>query len=132
MTASSGALFPFIAFWIILSAGQWLFYQFSRNAALKRRLHPWLISLEGAVFLLFFILMLGNRSGMLPVLAALFIIGSSIFNIRTITFCDSCGRTVFPRTPGAKAGHCPGCGAAMQETVKGHERTGRPRQGNQP
>ncbi|MGE5308274.1 MAG: hypothetical protein ACM3OC_04250 [Deltaproteobacteria bacterium] len=89
--------------WLVLVSANSAFYYFNNNAKLKRKLHPWLlwaigIILAGATFWL-------DRDRMSLGYAAWIIgstVGFTLYYIKAIVFCDTCGRTCFYLIPFAK------------------------------
>ena len=103
---------PLFLVFVALSAAAALFFIFSRNAPLKRKLFPVWIFLGGFFFLLVLWYVLHGTPPLFYAFAA-FVIISSWLNMRRIRFCDGCGRTVTPRRPGGLPPNCPSCGAKL-------------------
>ena len=91
----------FFLVWAALAVAGFLLFQVNRNAAFKRKYFPWFAALAGAVFLGFMIVIGVPIEGLL--FMAPFILLITYLNIRTTSFCDSCGRTTYNNTWFAKA-----------------------------
>ncbi len=100
--------FPIWAIFVISG----LFFWFNKNAALKRRLFPYFMIAAALVMVIFVFF-----SGIPP--QALFIVIPAValisfLNIRSIKFCDSCGRTINSQNPFSPAEYCQKCGAKLK------------------
>lgn len=92
------------------------FFWFSKNAALKRRLLPYI----GIVFVcltLGLLLESGFPTNSLYVFAPFILLVVGI-SLRTFQFCDSCGATVRSGAFSQRPAYCPKCGASMQQVTK--------------
>ena len=98
--------------WIALIVVQlWVFYG-SRNVALNRRLIPAIYVGTSAVLVLFVGLISGSLLFVLlyvvpPVALA------SFLNYKSMTLCESCGRTNRKYFWGGRRSFCPRCGAML-------------------
>ena len=119
VTPGHGALPPprefflFMVVWVILGVISFLFFQFNRSAALKRKIWPVFIVAIGVIFFGFayyFILRQQPRVLFVAIPAIIFI---SFLNIRTVRFCDSCGRTLRRQPIFSRTQFCPYCGADL-------------------
>jgi hypothetical protein len=112
MSSTSQNEFPFvfIIIWILLSLFSSGFFFFNRNAALKRKLWPWFVTGVGVLFLGFVGFFGGYRvlyfAG--PAVALI-----TLLNLRTVRFCDSCGRTIY-KTFLSPPKFCSQCGAELR------------------
>jgi hypothetical protein len=102
----------FMAVWVLLGLGSFLFFHFNRNAALKRRVWPVFIVAVGLVFGGFMYLSMGQQPQVLY-LGVPAIILISFLNIRTTRFCDSCGKTLYQQPIFSRTQFCPHCGAQL-------------------
>ena len=105
----------FLVTWIIFAIVSYLVFYQNKNAAFKRKIWPWTIAFVGLVFLGFVTAIGGfkfDKPGFyVIVLADIFI---SYINIKTVRFCDSCGRTIQSSNPFlGPSKFCPKCGAKL-------------------
>jgi len=103
----------FIVFWawIIVGIAGGIFFFFSRNADLKRRLWPPYI-IGGAILFLFLVwwfLPIEALYAAVPLVALI-----TFINLRTMKFCDACGATT-QNLPFRPARFCAKCGAPLQQ-----------------
>ncbi len=104
--------FPaFLVIWAVLAIGFSAFLYLSSNAALKRKVWPFATLAASLIFIAFV-----WTSG-IPHEGLLFVIPMVTFitwiNIRTMKFCDACGKTVQTRNPFSPPKFCPQCGAPL-------------------
>jgi hypothetical protein len=103
----------FMVFWTLLGLTSFLFFQFNRNAALKRRIWPPFIIIIGVIFASFVWYTSGGRPEvlvfMLPAVALI-----SLLNIRLTRFCQSCGRTIRAQPFSSPGSFCKYCGAKLE------------------
>lgn len=105
-------VFPvFFAVWALLAIVGAMFFYGGENAALKRRLYPFYIALISVLFIGFTYLIQGQLSLFMLVMVVII----AIFNLRTIRFCDACGRMIMPRSLFVAPKYCQGCGAKLDE-----------------
>lgn len=103
----------FLIVWAILAGVGTYLFQFNRNAARKRRLFPWYVSLAGGLMLIFTTAIMGARWQIL-VFAVPAIVLITYLNIRGTQFCPRCGRTI--NNAGltmTRRAYCPYCGAPL-------------------
>jgi hypothetical protein len=100
----------FLPLWAVLAVGSTAFLFLSRDAKLKRQvLAPFVIG-SGVLFVAFVSLFMPLIG--LPFFA-LFVGLISWLNLRTIKFCDGCGRTLLGHNPIAPPKYCSACGAQL-------------------
>src|SRR5262245_56925914 len=97
----------FVIVWIILGAVGTGVFILTRDAAFKRKHFPWFAILMGVIFGSF-LLIVSRGEHVLFVLPFLALI--VFLQIRTISFCDGCGRTIHPPNGFTRAAFCPSCG----------------------
>lgn len=103
----------FMVFWIVLGVTSFLFFQFNRNASLKRRIWSPFVIIIGIIFASFVWHMSGgSREVFLFMLPAILII--SVLNIRLTRFCQSCGRTLQAQPFSSAGSYCKYCGAKLE------------------
>ncbi|MET7014560.1 hypothetical protein [Uliginosibacterium flavum] len=102
----------FIAVWIALGIGSALFFFLNRNAALKRRVLPLFIIVTSALFLGF--IWFSSKSTQVLQFMGPAVVLIAILNIRTIRFCDDCGRTIHNQNPFSSPKFCSKCGAKIK------------------
>ena len=101
----------FIIIWItFLVSG--LFFWLNKNAALKRKLFPYFVLGAGLVMVAF--ISLSKIPHQVLFVAIPIIVLISFLNIKSVKFCDSCGRTVHSQNPFSPAEYCQKCGAKLQ------------------
>ena len=111
--AGSPGLFPvFVGVWIALSVVQLRVFYGSRNVALNRRLIPAFYVGTSAVLILFVALISGSLQFVLlyavPSVALI-----SFLNYKSMTLCESCGRTNSKYFWRGRRSFCPRCGAML-------------------
>ena len=114
--AAKGPPLEFVVFmicWTILGIASFLFFQFNRNAALKRRIWPPFIIIIGFIFGLFVWHMSGGRREVLLFMVPAIVI-ISLLNIRLTRFCQSCGRTLQAQPFSSAGSFCKYCGAKLE------------------
>lgn len=98
--------------WMLLVFASSVFFSLNKNAALKRRIYPPFVIAAGFV-----------PVGLLAFLRvpAEFVVGAGIviaalgaLTIRTVKFCDACGRTAHSQNPFAPPKFCSKCGAGIK------------------
>jgi hypothetical protein len=97
----------FFVIWIVLGIPILVFYTLSRDASLKRKLHPWFMISESALFAISI-----NWTPDVIFIMGLILITS--FNIYIIKFCDNCGTTNFFNKAFSKDNHCIKCGEKLK------------------
>ena len=102
----------FAVFWVALGLASFLFFQFNRDATLKRRVFPFFAIAVGLIFGAFLIYMTRGFSQVV-FLAVPMIALITFLNIRMTRFCDSCGRTLYRQPLFTRPGFCPHCGAQL-------------------
>ena len=86
-----------IGLWVLLSTAGFLFFQFSKNAAFKRRYFPWFAGLSGLIFIGIVTttaISLAMLAIMIPLVALI-----TYLHIRGTQFCGACGRTMIHQMP---------------------------------
>ena len=97
---------------VVLALASTAFFYFNRNAALKRQLLLPVTVLMCLVVLVLLAVMGAPRLFLpiaVPVLAL-----AVLVHMRTVHFCDACGRTLRSHNPFSTPKFCPGCGAALK------------------
>lgn len=102
----------FFGVWVILGIASFVVFVASKNARLKRRLWPYFIIIT-ALLLIGFALLLGFPATMLLLMIPAVVL-ISYMNIRSVRFCDACGKTVFSQNPLKKPKYCSDCGAELK------------------
>ena len=104
---------PFMVVWVALGISSGLFFYFSRNTALKRRIFPPFVIFIGIIFGCFVAYMSRGHWQVLfvtvPIIALI-----SFLNIRKTRFCDACGRTLYQQPICSPSQYCPRCGAPLK------------------
>jgi len=113
-TDKSGLFAVFLVFWAALAIGSFLFFQFSRDAKLKRRVWPVLIIGSGVIFGSFVLYMTRGDTRILYIMIPAIIL-ISFLNLRRTRFCDSCGRSLHWQPVFSRPQFCPHCGAQLRE-----------------
>lgn len=101
----------FFAIWVVLGIGSFVFFQFNKNAALKRRLWPRFVIGTSVLFIAFGWLIGFKGQQIFFVVPVLMLI--TVLNLRAMKFCDSCGKTIYVRPPFSTADFCPKCGVKL-------------------
>lgn len=107
--------------WMALCLAVALFYLLSRNASLKRKLHPVIVIGVGVVFVLLLLasaLTSDTAAGML-LLGVPAIVAITLLNLRLVKFCDACGLTVQTSNPFRPTKFCPHCGGPLEQPGHG-------------
>ncbi len=104
--------FTFFIVWVILGISSFLFLQFNRNAALKRRIFPGFVVGVGVVFGCFVAYMSRGHLQVLFVAVPMITL-ITFLNLRKTRFCDSCGRTLYQQPIFSSSQFCPRCGAQL-------------------
>jgi hypothetical protein len=102
---------------LTLSIAIALFHRFCRNVSIKRKTHPWLLSLLGAVFVSIFF-----TTGLPIQLLFIIVPFATIFvliNIKKTYFCGACGSTLYNAKPFERMSYCPKCGANLSPDPHG-------------
>jgi hypothetical protein len=102
------------AAWILVGIAASSFFYFNRNAAIKRRVLPLFVIGMGTFFL--GILAMAGISARDFLIIVPFLLLISYFKLRTIKFCDHCGRTVGPLLFFFPPQRCHKCGAHLAAT----------------
>ena|SRR5215208_4959208 len=107
-------IFPiFFVVWAVLAVvGLFLFYV-NKNAQFKRKYFPWYIILTGVLFCSFILVMGFPVLVMFIVVPVIAII--SYLNIKSIKFCDNCGKTLVNQAWLIKPENCAKCGAKLND-----------------
>src|SRR6266404_1892767 len=104
---------PFMVVWAVLGISSFLFFHFSRNTTLKRRVFPPFVIIIGIIFGCFVAYMSRDHLQILfvavPMIALI-----SFLNIRKMRFCDACGRTLYQQPIFSRTQYCPRCGAQLK------------------
>lgn len=104
--------FPaFFVIWVLMGLGVSTFFSLSRNAALKRRVWPYVSVATGLVFVGFAVTMGFPQQGLL--LMVPFVALITLLNVRATKFCDACGKTVRDQNLFSPMKFCPKCGAQL-------------------
>ena len=97
-----------IAGYVVLGVVAMTFFWRSRDVRLKRRLWP-VFSISAT--LMFAMIAWVASEGVLPWFFVPILVLVTAVNLRSVRFCNGCGRTVQRRYgPFAPAKHCPACG----------------------
>lgn len=86
--------------WCVLVIPNAVFYFLNKDARFKRKIHPWWMS--GIGFVMMATTFWLERERMTPAYAVLIVlinIAFSLYYIKAIFFCDSCGTTLFRLYP---------------------------------
>lgn len=105
-------LFPLLfGIWIAYGSLGFALFALNRDAALKRSLWPPFAVASALLFAVITWLM-GVPTRYLSILIPVLIL-MVWANLRTVRFCDSCGRTIMNQTPFSKPEFCSKCGAKL-------------------
>ena len=111
--SNADQVFPvFFGVWIVLGIFSTGFFYLNKNAALKRKVWPPFISAVGILFLGFTWAMgvpAGTFFFAVPAVALI-----TLLNLRTVTFCNSCGATLRSQNPFSRPAFCSKCGAKLE------------------
>ena len=91
-----------------------IFFHFSKNAQLKRRLWPPYIIGIGLLFLGVVSLMSRRAAGDFSLVAIPMVVVITLLNLRAVRFCDACGKTIYNAGIFSRAEFCPNCGAKLK------------------
>lgn len=100
----------FFGCWIALAIGNFLFFQFNRNASLKKRVLGWDLFFTGALFLGFLAWIGLPAEAFFLVIPALALI--AILNYWGTKFCPCCGKTM---VNAYRATFCSRCGQPLSQ-----------------
>jgi len=105
-------VFPiFFGTWVVLGIASIFMFFVNKNAAQKRKVWPPFVIGVGVLFA-FFIYLMGFPVEVFAIFGpAIFII--TILNLRTVVFCDSCGKTIMNQNPFSKPEYCQKCGSKL-------------------
>jgi hypothetical protein len=103
----------FVVTWVIMAVFSFAFFQFNRNAALKKRVFPIAVGVTSVLFMAFIAWMTKLQSPLVFVMLGAVVL-IAVINIRTTKFCESCGRTLIKQPLFSKTKYCPKCGAEMK------------------
>jgi len=106
--------FGFVIFWVILGLSSFLFFHFSRNTALKRKLFPVFTILMGVIFGVFIYCTTARVEPRILYFMVPAIVLLSVVNIRKTRFCDSCGKTLYQQPIFGPTQLCRHCGGKIQ------------------
>ena len=101
-------------FWAGLGLGSDLFFRFSHNAPLKRRVWPVLNVANGIVFGAFVFYSPGHRQPRILFVLVPVLVLITALNIITTRFCDACGKRLARRPIFSQTRFCPYCGAELR------------------
>lgn len=107
--SSSGSYNVFLVIWIILGIVSTAFLFGSKNAALKRKIHPVLVVGASALFGVFALSRLDFSQPFSWFFMAMLVL-ITVMNWRGIKFCLACGATNRSQNPFSPTVHCSKCG----------------------
>jgi hypothetical protein len=111
-----GLVFPiFVCTWIILGIISFIVFFIGKNAQLKRKLWPPFVIGSGILFISFTYAMGFRGEGIYFVVPVVMLV--SFINIRSIKFCDECGKTIKSQNLLSKIEFCPKCGAKLKQDI---------------
>jgi len=99
--------------WMSIVVAFLTFHLVSKNAALKRRIHPWLIAALGALFVI--VASWSTGSWWYALVAIVLAIIGVPLAIKLVRFCSACGLTVFYGVGLIKLNYCPRCGSRLDQ-----------------
>jgi hypothetical protein len=102
----------FFAVWMTLGVVSFLFFQFNRNARLKRTLWPVFVITASALFIVFMSSMGFRGPAWYIFIPAIVLI--TILNLRNTRFCSTCGRTIHSQNILSPPRFCPKCGSELR------------------
>lgn len=106
--------FAFFIGWALLGLASFLFFNFNRDAKLKKRVFPVFIVGTGVVFATFAAYVTGWR--LAPLLIMLPLVGLiTLINLRSTKFCAGCGRTLYRQSFFGPTKFCPHCGSDLEQ-----------------
>jgi membrane-associated PAP2 superfamily phosphatase len=106
--------FMFFFVWALLGIFHFLFYYVYRGVALKKKLHPLIMSATGLIFILAVLWITEGKIS--PATAELTVLATGVvtfLNIKLMRFCENCGIVVPRFNPFYKVTHCPKCGKEL-------------------
>jgi len=111
---SPDQVFPiFFGVWILLGLASAAFFFLSKDAALKRKVWP-PFTIATALLFLGFVWAMGFASNVFIIMVpALTLI--TFLNLRSVKFCDSCGKTNMSQNPISPPEYCSKCGAQLSK-----------------
>ena len=111
-SSSPDQIFPiFFGVWVVLGLISVAFFFLGRNASLKRKVWPPL-TIATAILFVGFVWAMGFPSHVFLILIpAVAII--TFLNLRSVKFCDACGRTIMNQIPFSPPRFCSKCGAKL-------------------
>jgi hypothetical protein len=105
--------FYFWVFWMLLGLSGFLFFQFNKNTALKKKLFPVLTIVTGVIFGAYVLFVTGFEFHWFQLIFFGMIALITFLNIRNTTFCDTCGKMIYNNTLFSKQEFCSKCGANL-------------------
>ena len=104
----------FIIFWVGLGLGSFLFFRFSHNTPLKRRV--WLVDnvATGIIFGAFVFFSSGRQQPQILFVLVPVLVIIMVLNIKTTRFCDACGKMLTRQPIFSRTHFCPYCGAELR------------------
>jgi hypothetical protein len=105
-------VFPiFFSVWVVLGLLSAAFFFLGKNASLKRKVWP-PFTIAAAVAFVGFVWTMGFPPQlffiMIPAVALI-----TFLNLRSVKFCDDCGKMIISQNPFALPQFCPKCGAKL-------------------
>jgi hypothetical protein len=114
MDAQAERVFPvFIGVWAVLGIFSAGFFLLNNNATLKRKVWPPFVIGVGVLFLGFVALM-GFPLEMLFIMAPAVVL-ITFLNLRSVKFCNACGKTLMSQNPLTPPKYCSRCGASLDD-----------------
>lgn len=111
--SSPDRIFPiFFGVWVVLGLLSGAFFFLGRNASLKRKVFPPL-AVAAAILFVGFVWAMGFPSHVLLVLIPVVVL-ITFLNLRSVKFCDDCGRTIINQIPFSPPQFCSKCGAKLR------------------
>ncbi len=101
----------FISTWAVLGAIAFYLFYLNKNVEMKRRLWPLFNIFIGVLFVVFISLMGFPLQTLFIAIPGVALI--VFLNIRSVKFCDNCGRITHGRTPFSTTKFCSHCGTAV-------------------
>lgn len=105
-------VFPvFLGVWVVLGLFSAAFFFLGKNASLKRKVWP-PFTIATAILFVGFVWAMGFPSQvffiMIPAVALI-----TFLNLRSVKFCDACGKTIMSQNPFSRPEFCSKCGAKL-------------------
>ena len=105
-------IFPiFFGVWVVLGLFSGAFFFLGKNASLKRKVWP-PFTIATAVLFVAFVWAMGFPSQvfliMIPAVALI-----TFLNLRSVKFCDACGKTIMSQNPFSPPQFCSKCGGKL-------------------